>query len=383
MKPDKAIEVWAPLFTMELDASDYERFRRYTRWSVEYEKRARMGKTSPRVSALSTRGTVRGTVERVLRRAIDREMERNPEFREQYPELQDPAFFKEIVRNFKAEWKAQAKEAAKEREVRNSKVLAQFDARDFDGPDDWVYRKTFKQVVREALVEYLSDTRSGPNRPGPDELRPGLAAEALSWKALRPLRHLRTLAEQGDNKALQLLAEIVIPLVKVVNERAGREPAALEYVPQRFRFWPVLKSEHPGFDEDHRNLLKKLHVGQDFPLVIAEGARWKAQDAVGQWAIHLCHNVYIMQEGHSVEDPPKAWEKILLHLRPFSDTSWKDWWEVAKGVLQDEYIDVVDIPELRDTVTSKADLRSRGRMRKRILQALKDKFKSMAGGNKL
>ena len=52
-------------------------------------------------------------------------------------------------------------------------------------------------------------------------------------------------------------------------------------------------------------------------------------------------------------------------------------------MLQDEYIDVVDIPELRDTVTSKADLRSDGRMRKRILQALKDKFKSMAGGNKL
>jgi hypothetical protein len=241
MKPDEAIEASAPLFSMELDASDYERFRRYTRWSVEYEKRARMGKTSPRVSALSTRGTVRGTVERVLRLAINREMERDPEFRERYPELQDPAFFKEWVRNFRAEWKAQAKEAAKEREVRNSKVLAQFDARDFDGPDDWVCRKTFKEVVREALVEYLTDPRSGAK---PEELRPGLVAEALSWKALRPLRHLRTLAEQGDNKALQLLAEIVIPLVKVVNERAGRDPAALGCVPQRFRFWPALKSEH-------------------------------------------------------------------------------------------------------------------------------------------
>ena len=90
-----------------------------------------------------------------------------------------------------------------------------------------------------------------------------------------------------------------------------------------------------------------------------------------------------MQDGHCEEDPPKAWEKILLQLRPFSEASWEDWWKVARGVLDDEYIDVVDIPELRDTVTSKADLRSRGRMRKRILQALKDKFKSMAGGNKL
>jgi hypothetical protein len=154
-------------------------------------------------------------------------------------------------------------------------------------------------------------------------------------------------------------------------------------VPQRFPFWPALKSEHPDFDEDDRKLLKELHVGQDFPLRIDEGARWKAQDVVGQWAIHLCQEVYIMQDGHCEEDPPKAWEKILLQLRPFSEASWEDWWKVARGVLDDEYIDVVDIPELRDTVTSKADLRSRGRMRKRILQALKDKFKSMAGGNKL
>ncbi len=234
MKPDEAIEASAPLFSRELDASDFERFRRYTRSSVEYEKRARMGKTSPPVSVLSTRATV----EQVLRRDIDREMERNPEFLERYFGLQDPAVFKEMVRNFKAEWKAGGKEAAKKREIRNSKVLAEFDAGHFDGPDDWVYRKTFKEVVREALVEYLTDPCSGPY-PGviagkPEELRPGLVAEALSWKALRPLRHLRTLAEQGDNKALQLLAEIVIPLVKVVNERAGRDPAALGCVPQRF-----------------------------------------------------------------------------------------------------------------------------------------------------
>ena len=234
MKPDEAIEASAPLFSRELDASDFERFRRYTRSSVEYEKRARMGKTSPPVSVLVPRATVRaGPAARHQPRDGAKSGVSGA-----VPGLQDPAVFKEMVRNFKAEWKAGGKEAAKKREIRNSKVLAEFDAGHFDGPDDWVYRKTFKEVVREALVEYLTDPCSGPY-PGviagkPEELRPGLVAEALSWKALRPLRHLRTLAEQGDNKALQLLAEIVIPLVKVVNERAGRDPAALGCVPQRF-----------------------------------------------------------------------------------------------------------------------------------------------------
>src|ERR1035441_10135636 len=143
MKPDEVIEVIelsTPLFNRELDGSDFERFDRYKRWFVEHEEKAREAKASPRAPAVRARATVG----QVLRNLIDSERERNPEFVKRYPELEDPAVFKEMVRNFEAEWKARGKEAAKKREMHDSKVLAQFDARRFDGPDDWVYRKTFK-----------------------------------------------------------------------------------------------------------------------------------------------------------------------------------------------------------------------------------------------
>ena len=90
-----------------------------------------------------------------------------------------------------------------------------------------------------------------------------------------------------------------------------------------------------------------------------------------------------MQDGHPVGEDSEPWERKLEELRPFSSETWKDWWEVAKGLLRHDYIDVLEIPELNKTVKSRADRKSPGRIRKRIFQALKDKLKSMAWENKV
>jgi hypothetical protein len=368
---------------MELDASDYEGFNRYKRWFTEHEKVAHAGGELPR----SDTGDRRASYAQVLCSIVEEEADRNPQFLKQYPELGNPAVVRRLARVARADWAAKSKMAAEARRRVNSHLLGQFDVEPWNGPEDWVHKRTFKQALREVLSDYLADPYSRPfaGRVAvkPEEFRPSLVADSLSWKALGPLRLLRTLAEQGDNRALQLLAEIIIPLVKVVNERAGKDPKALGCMPQRYRFWPALKSEHPDFDEDHCKLLKELRVGQDFPLLVTERARWTAQDAVGRWAIHLCQEIYIMQDGHWVDEKSKAWEVKLLALKPFSSQTWEGWWEVARGLLLDEYIDVVQIPELRDTVRGRSEPRSPGRVRKRVLQALKDKFKSMAGQNKI
>jgi hypothetical protein len=90
-----------------------------------------------------------------------------------------------------------------------------------------------------------------------------------------------------------------------------------------------------------------------------------------------------MQDGHAVDEDSEPWEQKLEKLASFSSETWKEWWDVARGLLIHDYIDVVEIPELNQTVRSKMDRKSPGRIRKRILQALKDKFKSMAWQNKV
>ena len=174
-----------------------------------------------------------------------------------------------------------------------------------------------------------------------------------------------------------------MPLVKSINEKVETDTKVLGRWPMGLPFWPVLKSSHHDFDCDHKSLLKSLQVGKDFPFTITEESRWTARDAIGKWAIHLCKDIEIEQDGRPVEADSKQWEQKLLELEPFSSETWKDWWEVAKGLLSDDFIDVVDIPELNRTVKAVADRKSPGRIRKRIFQALKDKFKSMAWENKV
>jgi hypothetical protein len=320
--------------------------------------------------------------------------------------LQRSVHLRQAIRRYLAAHKVDAKKASKQRAKVLARLLEEFDAYPFDGPRDWICRRSFKEALRTILLEFFSDTQTGVQIRGDEVLITGdsalsgggpggcyrvmpapdipqLVTEALFWKSRKALGFLRMLAERGDRSALQKLAEIVIPLIKLINERAGADREALGDFPKGLPYWPVLKSLHHDFDDNHSALLKSLQVGSDFPFSIGEEARWTARDAIGRWAIYLCQEIEIMQDGHDVGEDSEPWEYKLEGLQPFSNETWEDWWEVAKGLLLKDYFDVVEIPELNKTVKSSADRKSPGRIRKRILQALKEKFKSMAWANKV
>ena len=86
---------------------------------------------------------------------------------------------------------------------------------------------------------------------------------------------------------------------------------------------------------------------------------------------------------YTVEELSEMWGCKIHSLGSFSGETWESWWIAAKALLVCEYVDVVQIPELNQTVSSSADRRSPGRIRKRIYQASKDKFRSMALQNKV
>ena len=89
-----------------------------------------------------------------------------------------------------------------------------------------------------------------------------------------------------------------------------------------------------------------------------------------------------MRQDIPMDFDPK-WFVAATRLEPFSSESWLKWWEVIREMLREVYIDVVEIPELVETVTSKADRRTPGRIRSRIVKNLKDKIRSLAGLNKV
>jgi hypothetical protein len=365
------------IFSCDLDDAAFEPFLKYRRRGEDED--------IPHVPVESVESQAHTRKERDLDKAIRR-------------------ITRSFTRNYNAEWKRKNKNAAKQRAKVVAAVLREFDAYPFHGPDDWIYRMSFKDNLREVLLEYLSDPRgrvhihedgimvpaeyylsgqsSGFRTLKATQNIPRLVTEALVWKSRRMLGCLWTFAEQGESDALLRLAQIIVPLVKSINEKISTDAQVLGCWPKELPFWPVLKSPHHDFDCDHRKFLGLLQVGKDFPFTISEESRWTARDAIGKWAIHLCKEIEIDQECRAIDDDPAPWARKLLELKPFSSNTWEDWWIVAKGLLRLDYIDVVEIPELNGTVKSSADRLSPGRIRKRILQALKEKFKSMAWENK-
>jgi len=395
--PNGGIKPWVPIFRDDLDGQDFDKFSHYKKLAVEYEKNKNQKNaralTSKKLSELES--TI-GVINNVL--------SREPDTLEKYKQLKDPKVIRDIAKKMIAEGKMAKKKAIKEHAANVSALLKKFEAIDFDGPDDWIYKKEFKDNLREALLEFISgeaagrhwfedklmipaDYRLSGQQIGSREVHQpfdvvAVLSVALFWKARRILGLLWVLSENKDPKILGQIAQIIIPFIKEINNKAIENSKVLGFWPRTLPTWPVLKSLHPDFDGDHKAILKLLKVGEKFPFPIGEEARWKASDTIGKWALHLCQEIEIMQEGHYVDEKSDDWEQKLLTLERFSGENWQIWWEIAQGLLQKEYVDVVNIKELAATVKSKEDLKYPSRVRRRILQALRSKFKSMARVNK-
>jgi hypothetical protein len=122
-----------------------------------------------------------------------------------------------IERQNKAKWREIEQRNARVRK----KILEGFDRQPYDGPKDCVYRKDFKQGLKDSLMEYLAD-RYAAYLSDSDEFSNNWVVRALEWKANKSLKFLRTLAQQGDADALRCLVKLVVPLVKVINEQAEK-----------------------------------------------------------------------------------------------------------------------------------------------------------------
>ena len=307
------------------------------------------------------------------------------EIPEECAQIRDPKLFKRVVKRLFQEGEAKAKAARKVLNRKARRLLRQFDRREeFGRLDEPLAQRSSRKVLRSALAEYLvSDYASMLVENAPANLPSKWVVDALNWKLEELVRTSLVLANRGDAGALAGLAEVVGPMVAIVNRKGLEKPSALAGLPHKMPSWPVLKSVHQDFDEDHEKVLNELEVGKGFPFVIKKESRWTARDSIGQWAIHLVAEVEMMQESRFIEEDPPSWLRTLATLKPFSGYTWQEWSNCVNEVLRREYVDVVEIPELNKAVKSKTDRKSPGRIRSRIFKSLKEKIRSLAGENKV
>ena len=224
---------------------------------------------------------------------------------------------------------------------------------------------------------------------------PAIVNDALYLKARKILGLLWELSDAGDNGALLKIAKTLLPNISALNKKLSVQPDALDLWPKSLPSWPVMKSPHPSFDCDHVDLLKNLKVGEGFPMRFDKGARWE-NNLITKWAIHLIEEIeYCRGWLCDYPDLPDTVREQLSKLQKLSLETWLAWWDAAKELLEHCYVDLATIPELqnwsispkarsknmdvrRGTAKSKDEMKP-GKIRARINEALKQKFKTLAG----
>ena len=239
------------------------------------------------------------------------------------------------------------------------------------------------RAMREAVADFLVSDYAAELMKSPPEVLPARwVVGALSWKLELMAHMVVRLVERGDEYAIVALARVVGPMVKAMNRVARTQPESLRGVPHQVPHWPVLKSLHSEFDDDHEGLLELLEVGKGLPFTLGREARWKANDAVGRWVLYLVTQIEALHDSLLL-DSDADWFKAAVGLDELSAENWEQWWSIMQGMLRDEYVDVIEIPVLNDTVTSRTDRKSPGRIRARIYKNLKERLRSLAGLNKV
>jgi hypothetical protein len=229
---------------------------------------------------------------------------------------------------------------------------------------------------------------------------PAIVNTALFYKIRKTLGLLWTLTELGDNGALLKIAKTLIPNINALNNKMNANPESLGKWPQQMPAWPVMVFLHKEYKSDPTHFLKKIHVGKALPFRFDENARWE-KNIITTLAFRLYEKVngYRSWAGSEDCDLPNPLQKRLSELQAFSSDTWQAWWEVTKEVLEYEYDDLAIIPELQAWANSDKDRGARAetgrsratsyhqkppsQIRKFIYRALKEKFGSLAGANKL
>jgi hypothetical protein len=204
------------------------------------------------------------------------------------------------------------------------------------------------------------------------------AVNCLADKAAIMLNRVFKLAEQGNIRAADRLAQIVCRWCDKMNNLARSKPELFRPRARQCWKWPVMKSLHPGLSDDDELILKNLELGKETHLELDKSARWKLDEAA-EHASSLLFYIFQVRKIHFYQDKYTAWlTKAARALPEFNDDSAPHWWELAREILLAIYPEPHKVSELAKLVTAKSHRKSGGRMKARILEILEKRFKAFA-----
>jgi len=228
------------------------------------------------------------------------------------------------------------------------------------------------------------------------------ASGALRQKAVAYCDYLAALAERGHGQALETLARIAIAATRRVNRLADKMSVSLAPLATEEIAWPVMKSKHPKFGDDEQAIFKKLPIGAAF-AGLQPTKRFEATDGFGHvaWQLQgfvarLRDQVRAHAKEHRIKLDGLKWDPLRMSLEELAvllpdfgpdRAVLQRWWTVAQKCLVEAYPHPCkpgklneSIPCLNRLVTAQSHRTSPGRIRTKLLERLKRKFVTFAGG---
>ena len=206
-------------------------------------------------------------------------------------------------------------------------------------------------------------------------------SDAFAWKTREMISELFSMVEQGNPAAARSLTMISIELITRLNDHALRCPDLFRSFTRHLGAWPVMMSRHPELTEDPKRLFSALQLGAKSKWKDNQFSKLNVTDAAGRWSIHLFQRVATTRAPRALGLRPPVgspqWVLEAHRIEDFGPDSWEAWWRVAKQLLAEEYVDVVEIEALAKRPRGKSRMPP-GRLRASIKTRLRSRFKSLA-----
>jgi hypothetical protein len=207
------------------------------------------------------------------------------------------------------------------------------------------------------------------------------AAEAIYGKAEVYVDELINLAKIGVARAARGVARLAISCSETANLLAEKAPTLVAPVAKSSLYWPILKSKRTSTRPEERKLVNAIELGISHPRQEDLNSRTKLEDPRGRWANQLLEYIHERrQEIHSLKrdaDMDYAFserDERIGQLRDFSQESSikKQWWNVAREILDEAYPDLSMAAESAGVVAPGHQKRKGGKSR--VLYEIERRF---------
>jgi hypothetical protein len=237
---------------------------------------------------------------------------------------------------------------------------------------------------------------------GKPELLPRSYTAAPAAPAYKPV-------EGGDPDAIQAYARLVCQHVENLNSLVGSHKQFLMPVFRERFTWPILKSTHPHFSQNEKEIIPADELGKETGKHLASYCRYKSSGKIAWlvdelfWWADFCHQQHslkflVMQDIYSADLAGNQFlyhplvAMLRTHLKPresevarlesLSKNSIAEWDKFMRALLEDCFNDRHCAEFLSDvfvTAKSRAQKKGRGYAKEYLARKICNRLKALAG----